>query len=745
MKKREQAALAIIAQGLPLIRLKPKSKVPAETGWRKKVISSSFKLKAVIRNYPDDNFGIPTGSESELVVIDPDGKKGKRALAKLEAKNYKLPTTVTVITPGDGLHLYYKYSGANIGNSVSKLGPHIDVRGTGGYVVAAGSTHPNGGVYRYATGKALGEVEIAQLPAWVIKKLKKAKTATVAPVATLTGREVARGKRYAEKALELETQRVRKAPVHQRNHTLNSASFRLGQLAVHGLVTSASIQQALGAAAQACGLSDTEIGPTIESGFKAGLKHPRNPFTQSQNEQTDLLSVGVGPKKKLTASLAKLRETDVHNAERFVRRFGHLVLWTPGIGWLVFDGKCWVPDMLHQRVKLARQTMKLIRAEAPYLRRWKERAGRLKFADLSLSKGAIDRMLQLAQPDVSFDDNKLDADPDLLNVRNGTLDLKTGQLQPHNPADLISRCIEVDYVSAALSRRFRRFILRACGGNKDYARFLKKAVGYTLTGSNKEQILFFLHGPTHTGKSTFINLIRDLLGPYAVHTSIKTFLVKQYDNEIPVDEARMKGARMVTAIENNVNQQLDEAKIKGMTGGDKMVGRFMRQNPFEYMPEFKLWIGANDLPKVRATDDAIWNRFVVLPFKVQFADESEEDKSLPAKLREDYEAILAWAVRGAKLWMKEGLADKHAFDSVKAEWRALSDTVGRFYYECCEVVGPSEKVQSSVLYERYKQWCKGLGEIPATDKVFKARLLELNVPTKKDRVANWWLGLRLKE
>lgn len=580
----------------------------------------------------------------------------------------------------------------------------------------------------------MGEIDIARLPVWAIKKLKKGKVSSTRSVVVPNDKQCARGKLYTERALQIESQRVRNAPMHQRNDTLNKASFRIGQLVAHGVLDRRTVEAELNSAALTCGLTEVESTPTIKSGIDAGSKHPRRlPFIPSKSRTKS---------STLTQVLSSLGETDADNALRFVRRFGDKVMWTPGGGWYVYNGSFWEPDELGNRTALAIKTVTAIKSEAQYIAWSKAKINRKKFAKKSKSNAAIQTMLQLAQHELAVKDDQLDADPFLLNVSNGTLDLKLGVLREHNPGDLMTRCLNVAYKKKAKSPLFRKFLKDISGGNKDFERFLKKAVGYTLTGSVREQVLFFLLGPGDTGKSTLINLIRAMLKQYAVHVPTKTFLVKQFNNEIPVDEARMKGARMVTAIENNPNQQLDEAKVKAMTGGDRMTARLMRQNPFEFDPEFKLWIAANDLPKVRATDSSIWDRFIVLPFTHQ-KEESDQDKDLPTKLRGEFEAILAWSVRGTKLWLKEGLADKILFDGAKASWRKQSGTVLQFYQECCQAAPPSEVVQASVMFDRYKQWCLAAGEKPSSDRVFKGAMIELNVAPKKDREANWWQGVKL--
>ena len=733
------AKKAILA-GLRIVPLVPKSKRPAEKGWQQlqRQITTIRALKAYARAHPTANFGVVTGGEADLVVVDPDGKKGARALARLEKKYGAFPATVTVITPGGGRHIYFRAGGADIGNSAGNLAPNTDVRGRGGLVVCTGSVHPNGGIYRYAAGRALGEVEIASLPRWLIKKLKKRKVPRAAVPTKLTEKQLARGKAYAERALEVEASRVRNAPHGKQNDTLNLASFRTGQFIPHGILEPASAKQVLSTAACSAGHPQEEGTATIESGMSAGAKQPRAlPF------KTRTGPVAPGAKgSSLTKRLAQLGEDDLGNAERFVQRVGHKVMWTPGVGWLVYVGGRWTNDEAGMRISLAGEVMKAIRKEVAHIADGGAKNLRRKFAKASRHKSAIDRMLQIVQPMVATTDDKLDADLWLLNVTNGTLDLRTGVLEQHNPADLITRICSTKYVPSAKANLFKKFLRQTCGGNKDVIHFIQKAIGYSLTGDTTEQVLFFIYGPGGTGKSTLANLIRDLLSEYGVHTATKTLLVKQFDNAIPEDIARLKGARMVTAIESNANQQLDEAKIKAMTGGDKLVGRFMRQNSFEYAPEFKLWFMANDMPRVRATDDAIWRRLIVIPFTCQVQDKNQ-DKDLVKKLRAEFEGILAWAVRGALRWQKVGLADKTMFDVEKSRWREQSNTVGRFFNECCQIAPIGETVPAAVMFGRYSQWCKDNAEKPSTIAIFKARMTELNIAYGRNKGVRFWKGIKL--
>ena len=188
-----------------------------------------------------------------------------------------------------------------------------------------------------------------------------------------------------------------------------------------------------------------------------------------------------------------------------------------------------------------------------------------------------------------------------------------------------------------------------------------------------------------------------MMGDYGAHTPTETLLVKQYDSSIPADLARLAGIRMVTAIEANFNRHLDEARIKGMTGGEPITARFMRQNFFEFKPCLKLWFGANDRPRVRHTDAAFWRRVRVLFFAVEIS-ESERDPELPKKLRSEWPGILAWAVRGCLKWQAEGLVEPACVRLAASDWQKQVDHVQRFVEETV-IFGVENEVQAASMYE----------------------------------------------
>jgi putative DNA primase/helicase len=488
---------------------------------------------------------------------------------------------------------------------------------------------------------------------------------------------------YVNAALERELARLGKAPKHQRNNCLNTCAFKIGQLLPYGILTADECASALSRTATQIGLEDTEIAATIKSGLSAGEECPRRlPFLKSAPEISKAPAIRGELAATLTLELSKLGETDTDNAQRFAKRCADRIIFTPGLGWLAYDGRRWQRDGALQCMELAKATARKISKESQYLSDGPARVSRQKFAQASLSKGALDRMIDLAKPLLLVEDGKLDADPLLLNTRNGTIDLRTGDLEGHDPRDLLTKLAPVVADPKAKCPIFKKFIKRMTNGDEELATYLRACVGYSLTGLTTEQVFFFCYGKSGAnGKSTFVNLTRDLMGDYACHTPTDTLLTKKFDNNIPADLARLAGVRMVTAVEANFNQNLDEAKLKSMTGGEPITARFMRHDFFEFFPEFKLWLVANDMPRVRGTDTAFWRRVRVIPFEVQIAGK-EVDRKLPRKLREEFPGILAWAVRGCRQWQTEGkLVEPAAVRKASGRWLRAADHVKRFVEE----------------------------------------------------------------
>jgi putative DNA primase/helicase len=396
---------------------------------------------------------------------------------------------------------------------------------------------------------------------------------------------------------------------------------------------------------------------------------------KSGSVERTLPSIGI---ERISEELAHLGETDVDNAERFAKRCGHKVIFTKSLGWCVFDGKRYVPDARMKCVELAKDVTRRIKDEVRHLAAGAMQAQRARFAQSSMSKGHIDRMLDLAQGLLVVEDNALDSDPWLFNTATCTINLRTGFGYPHDSRDLFTKIARVKAKPGAKCPVFLSFLHRVTAGDADLQNFIQKAVGYSLTGATQEQVFFFLYGKSgNNGKSTLINCIREMLGDYAIHAQTETFLTKQYDNAIPADLARLEGARFVSAVEANAKRHLDEAKIKSLTGGEPITARLLYKNFSQFVPEFKIWFAANDAPRVHASDDALWRRIRTIPFNVSIPA-SEVDPDLLCKLTAEWPGILNWAIQGCLKWQKERLGEPLAVQNASAKWRNDVDHVRRF-------------------------------------------------------------------
>lgn len=731
-------------QHMGIVPLIAQSKRPATKKGLYDATTNRAKLKQYFRDNPRANYGVRTGGQSNIFVLDVDGPIGKRSLRKLIEKHGPLPKTVTVHT-ANGEHRYFRGDVKAIGNSVGKIGEGLDIRGDGGYVVGPGSVHPSGHVYRFKEGRALSDIAIAKAPAWLLNLVNPTSSSPAVEMQIeVPPRNLRRTTAYVETVREREMERLSRAPNHQRNHCLNRCAFKIGQLLPYGTLNETECIRQLSEVARQVGLDESEIIPTIRSGLSAGRSKPRHLKFLEHDIENGAVVQDESHAPDLTVELSRLHENDTDNAQRFALRCADRILYTPGKGWLVFDGKRWKPDSFLQCMELAKFTARSIADEAQHLPDDQAKAARRKFADSSLSKGSLERMIDLAKSLVMVDDNKLDADPWLLNTITGTIDLRTGDCEDHDPRDLLTKIAPVAADRTAKCPQFRKFLKRMTGGDRALMKYIKKCAGYSLTGSTQEQVFFFCYGKSGSnGKSTLVNLMRDMLGDYSRHTPTETLLTKQYDNNIPADLARLAGVRMVTAIEANFDRHLDEAKLKSMTGGEPITARFMRQDYFEFTPAFKLWLVANDMPRVRGTDTAFWRRVRVIPFEIQIP-ESEKDPELPEKLRQELPGILAWAVRGCKQWRAEGLIEPVAVRQASGRWLEAADHLKRFVAECI-IIDPANRLASSSLLHRYTNWCAKNGEQPLTIQKLNASLRDThNFTHKQSKQGSEWVGLKLR-
>jgi putative DNA primase/helicase len=266
--------------------------------------------------------------------------------------------------------------------------------------------------------------------------------------------------------------------------------------------------------------------------------------------------------------------------------------------------------------------------------------------------------------------------------------------------------------------------------NANLIKFLQKISGYELTGSVLEQCFFILYGTGANGKSTYLEVKQELFGNYARPTEFRTLLDKGKNSDaVRNDLAALKGLRLVTSVEVGKEQRIDESLIKQLTGGDTITARFLFKEFFDFRPEFKLELAANNKPQIRGVDHGIWRRVRLIPFEVTIPEE-EQDRNLLQKLKEELPGILNWCLRGHQMWLGEGLESPPEVEEATESYRAESDFLANFIQECCwseadePPLGTELKVSAQELYRTYEAWCLGPGASDSVKKVKFGKMMK---------------------
>ena len=349
--------------------------------------------------------------------------------------------------------------------------------------------------------------------------------------------------------------------------------------------------------------------------------------------------------------------------------------------------------------------------------------------------------LARSEPDVPLEPHQLDANPMVLNVLNGTLDLQTGKLEPHRRENLITKIAPVEYKPEASCPAWKAFLDQIMEGNHALIYFLQRAVGYALTGNISEQALFFLYGTGANGKTTFLIVVLALMGDYGCQAAPDVLLAKRGETH-PTEVADLAGRRFVSTVEVAEGRKLAEVMVKQMTGGDRLKARRMRQDFFEFEPTFKIFLAANHKPTIRGTDWAIWRRIRLIPFTVTIP-EDEQDKALAKKLKAELPGILNWALKGCLEWKRNGLKVPDEVRNATAEYRAEMDMLAAFIEARC-VIGGDFSVTAKDLYAAYVEWCDENGEHSETRVRLGIRLRERGFePCRNTRGNRTWRGIGL--
>lgn len=472
--------------------------------------------------------------------------------------------------------------------------------------------------------------------------------------------------------------------------------------------------------------------------------------TYNPKKQNDY-SISIGNGKVIqTVDEEKMRAytfDDMGNAERFVDLFGENVRYCyTEKKWYFYNSMRWSVDNLGVILRMADKCVEAMKAEAKlYLQADEESGGDMakafeKHMKSSRSNKSKKAMLNEIEHHLPILPIQMDRYKMALNTPSGIINLKNGDVKAHNPEYYFTKITSVDCAEAADCPRWLAFLDDIFAGDKDLIRYIQKAVGYSLTGSTAEQCAFFLYGTGRNGKSTFIDVIRDVFGDYAANIQPETIMVKSsQSNAINSDIARLKGARLVTSVEPNEGVRLNEGLLKQLTGDDTVTARKLYSEEFEFKPEFKLWMATNHKPIIRGTDTGIWRRIHMIPFNVQIP-EDKVDKNLTHKLKAEMTAIFKWCIDGCLMWQREGLQMPAAVLKSVREYRREMDVISAFIEDKCTLEGT---VQASMLYAAYASWADSNNEYCMSNTKFSTELAK-RFEKIKGRNYNYFTGISIR-
>ena len=431
----------------------------------------------------------------------------------------------------------------------------------------------------------------------------------------------------------------------------------------------------------------------------------------------------------------KFRLTELGNAERIAFEYGHVIKYVSDMGWLIWDGKRWKIDTKKEIERITNKVLRgLYKSEDEMETKWARMCERR-----NIRMNSIKDLMPLVPGErEEFDRNKY-----LFNVANGIVDLKKGKLQPHDRELSITKIANVDYDEKAKCPEWMNFLDQIFQGDKELIEYMQRLIGYSLTGEITEQIMVFLIGGGSNGKSTFINIIKDLMGEYGKQAKSDTF-IKKKETGANNDIARLVGARFVSAIESEDGEVLSEAFVKQITGGEPVLARFLRQEYFEYIPEFKVFFTTNHKPVIKGTDEGIWRRIKLIPFNLQLP-KHKRDLKLSEKLSLEMPGVLNWAIEGCMKWQKMGLNEPRKVSKATGDYKEEMDIIGPFLYERCHI-DAEQKISAKELYEVYSNWCYQNGEFALKNRAFY-RVLETQGFKKERGAGNKYFvhGVTLQE
>jgi P4 family phage/plasmid primase-like protien len=750
---------------------------PCEPGWKNPLTPHGYKdatidEKQIIewgRMWPNANIGAPCGANG-WVVPDFDTAKPYYAGAELLEMLQEDYTTISQITPSAGVHLIYAARpGVKLTNKRGNLPIGVDVRGDGGYILLAPS------ICRY-TGKDAIERGLPDGYEGQYKWLLKPSDSSPVPIPNfivdliMASKDGYRGQDASNRESEprddviAEFNRVNNLvallEAHgykiQRQWTGNARMIRPDGSTSSVVVTELAkgwrsyhhntndplycddhardafdvwtqlehggdTKKAFEAAKKAQG-KWTEQKKQSKSGQSADGGQDR----RDEQAPTDSARDDEGTNDRAKWALLHEGAHDEGNAQCTHARYRGRFCFNDAFGWMQHVGSHWATEGAEAAAERAITETLIARIDAALHSNEADKYGDLIKRCIPSSSRVQGAKMQLRSL-VYISPGNFDTDPDLLNCPNGVVDLRTGTIAPHSPGQRFTHCTSVGYDPDADQTAWLDWLTPTVG--KETADWLQLAVGYSLTGSTREEILFYLYGPPRAGKGIYSETLLAMLGkPLATEINFGTFTAQRTGDSQNFDLAPLKPCRMVAASESNSYERFNEAKLKALTGGNEIYCAFKHHTHFSYRPQFKIWLSSNEPVNADPDDEAVWGRLRVIEFPLSHL--GAEDKTLKQQMRssEVLKGVLAWGIEGAVKWHAlgaAGLPELPLSNTLKRQQREQLDAVGMWLDECCNippVVVEGSFTPGSDLYSSYKSWCESNGQAPKQMKGFSQSL-----------------------
>lgn len=486
---------------------------------------------------------------------------------------------------------------------------------------------------------------------------------------------------------------------------------------------------------------DRKIGGSTYGAITIGkaITNCVNVYSPQRQNDSELAFAVFGNGQTVMQERKDYDLTDTGNAHRMQDKFGSILRYSYNQKkWLYWDGKRWCIDDSGEVKKMADVICDDMKREAFLEQDEEKQAALLKWANRTASSKAKEAMIKECQHlgSIPATPDMFDAYTDYLNTQNGIVNLRNGELLPHDSSFMMSKITVAEYdTSGKKPTMWLKFLDEVTAGDKELQNYIQKCVGYSLSGSTREQCAYFLYGIGNNGKSTFLDTIADMLGGYAANTQPETLMMKRFgDGGANPEIARLKSARFVTSEEPTEGVRLNEGLLKQLTGGSKVTCRFLYGDEFEYNPEFKIWIATNHKPVIRGTDIGIWRRIKLIPFEVNIPKE-KVDKLLKYRLRKEFPQILRWAIEGCIKWQQEGIEEPEKVQGAVKEYKQEMDILASFVEQCIEIDYTAEEpISASRLFRVYLHWAKENNEYEMSANKFGREIVK-KVPEKQKTAA----------